>query len=102
MDDEVMAIVVIVVIVGGGIFGAAAGLSAIGNRAAFPGHLAQVESLRVDVQRVDMAESEDVIGQVTAWNQRIAQCQAYNRIWWADFMYPDACDDVALIQVPQR
>lgn len=66
----------------------------------FPGDLAQIEQLRRDVQRVNVAQSEDVIGQVTKWNQVIMSNKQYNKIWWADLTIPDEWDNVELIEIP--
>jgi PhoPQ-activated pathogenicity-related protein len=72
------------------------------ERLSFPGKVAEIEQLRADVQRVTAAESEDVIGQVTQWNQEIASYQRYNRTWYADLLTPDGWDSVAMIVIPER
>jgi hypothetical protein len=67
-----------------------------------PGQVAQIEQLRADVQRVDVAESEDVIGQVVQWNQHVRSKQRYNEAWWAGWAVPNKWDSVALIELPKR
>jgi hypothetical protein len=67
-----------------------------------PGEIARIEQLRRDVQKVSAAESEDVIGQVTQWNQNIVQYQVYNRVWVISWLVPDQWDAVALIEIPER
>ena len=71
-----------------------------GNRLTFPGELSEIEQLRKDAGKVSAASSEDVVGQVTAWNQKIASYQAYNRMWWSDVIIPDGWDQVRPIEVP--
>ena len=80
--------------------GLALSLIAATAHLSFPGKLAQIEQLRADVRRVDVAASEDVIGQVTMANQSIKQAQTYNSLWWADWALPDAWNDVAIIELP--
>lgn len=73
----------------------------IGNHVALPGQLAEIEQLRADSAVVDLAQAEDVIGQVTQWNQDIATKRAWNDIWWAGWMIPDEWSSVELIEVPR-
>jgi hypothetical protein len=72
------------------------------NHAEMPGQLAQIEQLRTDVRRVDVAESEDVIGQVVQWNQHIRSQQRYNDVWWAAWSIPNRWDSVLPIELPMR
>lgn len=76
-------------------------LVAVVNRAKVPGELAQIEQLRQDVQRVDANKAEDVVGQVTQWNQRIASSKAYNQLWYSSWAVPDAWDTVEPIEIPR-
>jgi len=64
-----------------------------------PGAVAKIEQLRADVWAVDLLASEDVLGQVTEWNQTILSNQRYNRIWWAGWMIPDEWEAVQPISV---
>lgn len=73
---------------------------AIAGQMVLPGELAQIEQLRRDVQHVNIQQSEDVIGQVTKWNQVIMSNKQYNKIWWADLTIPDEWDNVELIEIP--
>ena len=78
-----------------------AGVAVI-QRLAFPGTLAAIEQLRGDALTVDSSEAEDVIGQVTEFNQNIAAQKAFNRTWWAGPLTPDGWDEVKPIPVPTR
>jgi hypothetical protein len=75
--------------------------SCVAYEMSLPSQLAQIEQLRKDSSNVDPAQAEDVIGQVTQWNQRIASNQAFNKTWWAGWAIPDAWDDIEPISVPQ-
>lgn len=72
------------------------------ERTALPGDLAQIEQLRMDSVDLDPSQAEDVIGQITVWNQTIRQKQALNDQWWAAIIVPDEWDSVELIPVPRR
>ena len=72
------------------------------NKISFPGKVAQIEQLRTDSSDVSVEESEDVIGQVTQWNQTIASYQTYIKIWWADFLIHDGWEEIDLIKIPSR
>ena len=50
------------------------------NRMELIGTEARIEQLRSDAAQVNIAESEDIMGQVAEANQRIRSMQAYNRI----------------------
>ncbi len=74
------------------------------NHFAFPGQLAQIEQLRKDVNSQLVQDSsstnmEDVLGQVTQWNQIIAAIKQYNQYWWSDILYPDKWNDVEFISL---
>ena len=68
---------------------------------ALPGDLSKIEQLRADSAVVDPTQAEDVIGQVTVWNQTIRENQTLNATWWAGWAIPDEWDAVALIPVPR-
>ena len=74
----------------------------VGNAITFPGDRARIEQLRRDALRVGTSESEDVMGQVTAMNQEIAEYQAYNRIPFICLTIPNGWDKLAPIELPQR
>ena len=75
------------------------GLFCIIERAALPGDMAKIAQLRIDAASVGTASSEDVVGQVTAWNQRIASKKAYNSTWWACIVIPNQWDSMEPIAV---
>lgn len=66
----------------------------------FPGELAQIEQLREDVGRVDRMSNEDVIGQVTSWNQKIKALRRYRQIWWGRIFIPEEWESVEVIEIP--
>lgn len=80
----------------------AGGIAFVVQRVNVRGELAQIEQLRTDASNVNAAESEDVIGQVTQWNQRIRSQQRYNDAWYASWLIPNAWDRVQPIQLPRR
>lgn len=57
------------------------------NRAGVGGELAQIESLRMNVEGVDLRGSEAIYGQAAEVNQLIASNQWFRRQWWGkDFV----------------
>lgn len=72
------------------------------HHAQAPGEFAEIEQLRKDVERVNIVASQEVVGQVTRWNQRIARMKAYNKTWWGDIFIPDSWNEVSTIPVPAR
>ena len=68
----------------------------------FERDLTEIETLRVDAAVVDPAQAEDVIGQVTQWNQTIASTQYANTIPVWGFFISDRWEDVEPIAVPQE
>jgi len=72
------------------------------NRAVFPSDLAEIEQVRRDVQKVDSAKAEDVIGQAVAVNRTIVSMKQFNRMWWSDWAIPDAWNDVELIETETK
>ena len=93
-------LVVIVGSVAMSVFSVIGAFGAVFSRAQFPLTLARIEQLRSDAAAVDPAQAEDVIGQVTDANKKIAAAQTCNRLWYCDFVEPDAWND-ALIPVPK-
>jgi hypothetical protein len=77
------------------------GLSWLINQTSFPSQVAEIEQLRLDSANVDPAQAEDVIGQVTSWNQYIRSMQINNTLWWAGWTIPDEWNNIELIEVPQ-
>lgn len=63
---------------------------------------AQVEQLRVDVISVDVAESEDVVGQVTQFNQKISAMRRWNDVPVISLFVPNGWDTLAFIELPRR
>lgn len=63
---------------------------------------ASIDQLRRDVRNVNVAESEDVIGQVTDANQQIARMRRWNNIPLAQIFIPNGWDSIALIELPTR
>ena len=98
-DHPIVAAILIGV---GGIVAFMYGIMFIGERLSLPGSLARIEQLRTDVRGIGAAESEDVIGQVTKWNQTIASNKRYNATWWAAPIVPNEWDSVQPIGLPDR
>jgi len=65
----------------------------------FPARLASIEQLREDVRCVDLASSEDVMGQVVQVNRDIRGHQRENDIPFFGFFTADRWDDVEIISV---
>lgn len=66
----------------------------------FPGALAKIEQLREDVGRVASGANEDVIGQVTKWNQEIKSSKRYRMVWWGRLCTPEEWESVDVIEIP--
>lgn len=66
----------------------------------FPGELAKIEQLREDVGRVASGANEDVIGQVTQWNQEIKSAKRYRMVWWGRMCTPEEWESVNVIEIP--
>ncbi|MFB1502014.1 hypothetical protein [Thiocapsa sp. N5-Cardenillas] len=65
-----------------------------------PGKLAEIEQLREDVVRVASGSNEDVIGQVTQWNQEIRSAKRYRMVWWGRLCTPEEWESVNVIEIP--
>lgn len=76
------------------------GIIGCSNYSTMPNNLAKIEQLRSDAAVVDPNQAEDVIGQVTEWNQVIRSNQVWNDSFWG-FLIPDEWDSIELIQVPR-
>jgi hypothetical protein len=61
-----------------------------------------IERLRVDSLGIAPAASEDVLGQITAWNQTIATMQRWNRVPALCLFVPNGWDAVEYIPVPKE
>ena len=96
-----VALIVIVIIIGLSLALFMGVLLWFMNLVSLPGQLAEIESLRRDAALVDEARAEDVIGQVTHWNQTISNFQAYDRTWWMGWTVPDEWQAVELIAIPE-
>jgi hypothetical protein len=71
------------------------------NSLSLPASLAKIEQLRSDAAATDPIRAEDVIGQVTQWNQTIVSNQTFNHTWYFGWAIPDEWDRVQLIAVPR-
>lgn len=65
-----------------------------------PGEIAKIEQLRKDMGRVASGENEDVIGQVTQWNQEIMSAKRYRMVWWGRICTPEEWESVNVIEIP--
>ncbi len=71
----------------------------IGNRVGLLGEIAQITQLKNDIKKASILSNEDIMGQVTVWNQKIAFYKAYNNIWWADILISDKWNSIEYIPV---
>lgn len=78
------------------------GMAAGIQRLTFPGEVAEIEQIRSDSTHLNPATAEDVVGQITAWNQHIRSKKAYNNLWWSGWAIPDGWDDIQYIPVPKQ
>lgn len=65
-----------------------------------PGELAMIEQLREDMGKVVIGANEDVIGQVTVWNQEIMAAKRYRMVWWGRLTVPEEWESVNIIKIP--
>lgn len=77
-------------------------MGAIVNKLTVGGDIAKIEQLRSDAQKVHTGNNEDVVGQVTQWNQEIRNNQWYNSRWWAALLIPNEWDAVKPIEIPKQ
>ena len=84
--------IVIVFIIGLGIGSVAAHLQ-------FQAQIHQVEQVRASLQSVDPGDRAELINTAVGWNTRIVSCRYWNTRWYADFLSPDGCNDLELIDV---
>lgn len=96
MWDSTYCFFAIVVIVIGVVF---YGGITLGMHAEFPGRVSEIEQLRQDSKNLKV-NSEDVIGQITEYNQAIRSMQTYNKLWWSTLIVPNGWDDIELIPIP--
>jgi hypothetical protein len=71
---------------------------AVANKIAVRGEIAAIESLRRDVASTACVASEDVVGQVTQWNQTIARKRQFTRVFVIGMYYPNEWDAIAPIE----
>lgn len=95
----ILLIIAIIVLLCLGFVG---GILWIDNHTSFPAQSAEIEQLRSDVSKVAASDSEDVVGQVTEWNQYIKSKQTLNNIWYAGWTIPDEWENIQLIPIPER
>jgi hypothetical protein len=102
MSSELKAflsiIVTVVSCIGSTIFVVIGGISHL----QFPSESARIEQLRRDVLKVSDTTSEDVLGQVTEANQKVASNRAWNRIPIICILVPNGWDEVAFIEIPVK
>ena len=65
----------------------------------YPGEICRIEQLREDMKKVDVISNEDILGQVTVYNQKIKTRQIYNSLWWSGFFIPDGWDEIEIIEL---
>lgn len=65
----------------------------------FPGEQVRIEQLRSDITRVSGNLGEDVMGQVTEVNQKIAAKKRYNSISFLCLFIPNGWDGIDMIEV---
>ena len=63
---------------------------------------AEIEQLRSDVVQVNASQSEDVIGQVTQLNQKIARWRMWNSVPVVCVFVPNGWDTLAPIEIPTQ
>lgn len=71
----------------------------VGNELSLPANIARIEQLRTDAARTALGANEDVIGQVTAWNQKIRANQRYRTLWYGRLAVPAGWEQVKVIEV---
>ena len=96
-----MDAVVIVVSVVGGMFLIISLITIASTRLSFPGQIASIDQLRRDVANLEKVQSNEVIAQVTKWNQEIASAKVYRTLWWAKLFTPAGWEKVDLIDIPK-
>jgi hypothetical protein len=88
-----------------GVIGAVLAISGVfvwlTNSLTVSGDMAQIERLRIDAAIIDPLQAEDVIGQVTQWNQTIVSNQNYDRMPVIGWFVPDEWSRVEIIEVPK-
>ena len=96
--DELMATMAIIL----GVLLLAAAIAMCANYYDFMASSASLEALRVDAANLSEPASEDVIGQITAFNQRIAAMQRLNGSPFVCLFIPNGWDALRPIPVPKR
>ena len=64
------------------------------------GQISMIEQLQDDVRKVSASSNEDVIGQVTQFNQMIVSNKRYRKFWYGRLFIPDEWDSVEVIKIP--
>jgi len=98
MDELVVGVVIVVIL----IFVLFGGIACVDQRMRYWSAKPEIEQLRKDIQNVSVQESEDVIGQVTQWNQIVAKKKAWNDIPFLNLWIPDGWDKIKFIEIPSR
>ena len=71
------------------------------NRAEYISAEVKIERLRYDMRELDVRQAEDVIGQATAWNQRIVSEQRWNRVPVICLLVPNGWDNIKTLETPR-
>jgi hypothetical protein len=71
----------------------------VDNYVTYVASVAQIEQLRVDLANTNIAESEDVVGQATEFNQQISTAQMWNDVLFVQLFIPNGWDAVQPLQV---
>ena len=74
-------------------------LTGMGRKMSISVEMAEIGALRQDIKKLSK-DNEDVIGQATEINRKIARMQRLNNLWWADLIVPDEWEDVKPIAMP--
>lgn len=97
--EEFIKFLGVCVLVFGGLFIVVFLIVGVLNKIEVNGDISMIEQLRNDVKKSGCVNNEDIIGQVTDWNQRIAQYRRYNKMFLISWIIPDEWDCVDFIEV---
>jgi len=80
-------------------FGFLSGLIITVNHANFYGEIAQIESLRSQVQNRYINEKDHVFSEIVENNMQIESTKKYRTLWWSKLFLPSGWDDVQPIEI---
>ena len=69
------------------------------NHLSFPGEIAQIESLRSQVQNRYINEKDHVFSEIVENNMQIESNKKYRTLWWSKLFLPSGWDDVEPIEI---